>query len=149
MTVLRIPQVDTDTLRDVVRDISRDVDMSRLTALRDDLGHLELPRADDLRTEFQRIERDLPSAGDLRTELQRIQRDLPNVGRFIGRPARRAGFVLPTITPTVVMASVALMAGAALGGVLAWLYQPGAGVKRRKLVRRRLHKLQRTIQHSR
>ena len=57
--------------------------------------------------------------------------------------------MLPTITPTVVMASVALMAGAALGGVLAWLYQPGAGVKRRKLVRRRLHKLQRTIQHSR
>ena len=75
MTVLRLPQVDTDTLRDVVRDISRDVDMSRLTALRDDLGHLELPRGDDLRRELARL--DLPSAGDLRKEFQRIERDLP------------------------------------------------------------------------
>ena len=26
MTVLRLPQVDTDTLREVVRDLSRDLD---------------------------------------------------------------------------------------------------------------------------
>ena len=57
--------------------------------------------------------------------------------------------MLPTLTPAVVMGAVALLAGAALGGVLAWLYQPNVGVQRRKAVRRRLHRLQRQIQHSR
>ena len=85
----------------------------------------------------------------MRRELQRFERDLPDVGKLIGRPQAPAMFVLPTITPTVVFGAVALLAGAALGGVLAWLYQPGAGVQRRKAVRRRLHKLQRSIQHSR
>jgi hypothetical protein len=192
MAVLRIPQVDTEALRDVVRDLSRDLDTSRLTALREDLGHLDLHPADDLRRELGRLDLpsaddlrrelgrldlpsagdvrrelgrldlpsagdvrrelgrlDLPSPGDVRRELQRFERDLPDIGRFIGRPRRRALFVLPTITPTVVLGSAALLAGAALGGVLAWLYQPGAGPQRRKALRRRLHKLQRSIQHSR
>jgi hypothetical protein len=68
---------------------------------------------------------------------------------MLGRPARKAAFTLPVITPAVILGGVALLAGAALGGVLAWLYQPGAGVQRRKAVRRRLRKLQRTVQHSR
>jgi len=147
MTVLRLPHVDPDTMRDVVRDLSRDLDMSRLTAIRDDLGHVDLPSADDLRRELGRL--DLPSAEDLRRELRRFERDLPDVGKLIGRPRRRAVFVLPTLTPAVVMGAVALLAGAALGGVLAWLYQPNVGVQRRKAVRRRLHRLQRQIQHSR
>ena len=162
MTVLRLPHVDQDTMRDVVRDLSRDLDMSRLTAIRDDLGHVDLPSADDLRRELGRLDLpsaddlrrelgrlDLPSAEDLRRELRRFERDLPDVGKLIGRPRRRAVFVLPTLTPAVVMGAVALLAGAALGGVLAWLYQPNVGVQRRKAVRRRLHRLQRQIQHSR
>jgi len=162
MTVLRLPHVDPDTMRDVVRDLSRDLDMSRLTAIRDDLGHVDLPSADDLRRELGRLDLpsaddlrrelgrlDLPSAEDLRRELRRFERDLPDVGKLIGRPRRRAVFVLPTLTPAVVMGAVALLAGAALGGVLAWLYQPNVGVQRRKAVRRRLHRLQRQIQHSR
>ena len=151
MAVLRLPQVDGDTLRDVMhelsRDLSRDLDMSRLTTLRDDLGHIDLHRGDDLRRELAKL--DLPSAGDVRRELHRLERDLPDVRRRLARPARRAAFALPTITPTVVLGSVALMAGVAMGGVLAWLYQPGVGVQRRKAVRRRLHRLQRRIQHSR
>ena len=146
MAVLRLPQVDADTLRDVMRDLSRDLDMSRLNALRDDLGHIDLHRGDDLRRELAKL--DLPSAGDLRRELHRLERDLPDVRGRLARPAR-AAFALPTITPTVVLGSVALMAGVAMGGVLAWLYQPGVGVQRRKAVRRRLHRLQRRIQHSR
>jgi len=162
MTVLRLPHVDPDTMRDVVRDLSRDLDMSRLTAIRDDLGHVDLPSADDLRRELGRLDLpsaddlrrelgrlDLPSADDFRRELRRFERDLPDVGKLIGRPRRRAVFVLPTLTPAVVMGAVALLAGAALGGVLAWLYQPNVGVQRRKAVRRRLHRLQRQIQHSR
>jgi len=162
MTVLRLPHVDQDTMRDVVRDLSRDLDMSRLTAIRDDLGHVDLPSADDLRRELGRLDLpsaddlrrelgrlDLPSADDFRRELRRFERDLPDVGKLIGRPRRRAVFVLPTLTPAVVMGAVALLAGAALGGVLAWLYQPNVGVQRRKAVRRRLHRLQRQIQHSR
>ena len=147
MTVLRLPQVDADTIREVARDLSRDLDRSRLSTLRDDILGLDLPSADDLRHELARL--DLPSAGDLRRELQRLERDLPDLGKRFGRPAGRAAIALPTITPTVVMGAVALLAGATLGGVMAWLYQPGAGVKRRKAVRRRLHKLQRSIQHSR
>jgi len=162
MTVLRLPHVDQDTMRDVVRDLSRDLDMSRLTAIRDDLGHVDLPSADDLRRELGRLDLpsaddlrrelgrlDLPSADDFRRELRRFERDLPDVGKLIGRPRRRAVFVLPTLTPAVVMGAVALLAGAALGGVLAWLYQPNVGVQRRKAVRRRLHRLRRQIQHSR
>jgi len=132
MAVLRVPQVDTDAIRDVVRDLSRDLDRSHLTALRDELRGF-----------------DLPSVDDLRHDLQRLERDLPDLGKRFGRPARRAAFALPVITPTVVLGAAALLAGATLGSVLAWLYQPGVGVKRRKAVRRRLHKLQRSIQHSR
>jgi hypothetical protein len=147
MAALRLPQVDTDMLRDVVRDLSRDLDTSRLAGLREELGHFDVHRADDLRRELAKL--DLPSAGDLRREFHRLERDLPDVGRRLARPARRAAFSLPTITPTIVMGSVALLAGVAMGGVLAWLYQPGVGVRRRKAVRRRRHRLQRKIQHSR
>ena len=147
MAVLRMPQVDPEALREVVRDLSLDLDRSRLSAIRDDLGRIELPTVGDLRDELARLE--LPRAGDVRRELQRFERDMPDVGRFLGRPARRAAFALPAITPALVFGAVALLAGSALGGVLAWLYQPGAGPQRRKAARRRLHRLQRSIQHSR
>ncbi len=144
MSVLKFPHVDTEAMLDAVRDLSRDIDTSRLVALRDDLGRLELPRTDDLRRELDRL--DLPDISKL--DLPDITR-LPDISRLLGRPARKAAFTLPVITPAVVLGGVMLLAGAALGGVLAWLYQPGLGVQRRRAVRRRLRKLQRMAQHSR
>ncbi|MCY7417055.1 MAG: hypothetical protein LH650_00910, partial [Chloroflexi bacterium] len=162
MAVLRFPHVDTEALLDAVRDLSRDIDTSRLVALRDDLGKLELPHTDDLRRELDRL--DLPDLSKLelpdlsklelpdisKLELPDISKlELPDLGRLIGRPARRAAWSLPVVTPAVVAAAVIVLAGAAVGGVLAWLYQPGCGAQRRKAVRRRLRKVQRMAQHSR
>jgi hypothetical protein len=138
MTMLKFPHVDTEAMLDVVRDLSRDLDTSRLVALRDDLGKLELPHTDDLRREFDKL--------DLR-DISKL--DLPHLNKLLGRPARKAAWALPVVTPAVVLGAVMLVAGAALGGMLAWLYQPDAGVQRRKAVRRRLRKMQRMIQHSR
>ncbi len=173
MAVLKLPHLDTESVRDTVRDLSRDLDASRLVEFRDELGRIDLPSAGDVRRELGRIDLpsardvrrelgriDLPSAEDVRRELGRIDLpsasdlrreldhlELPDVGRFIGRPARPARWVLPTMTPAVILGAAALMAGLALGGVLAWLYQPGAGAPRRTRVRRRLHRLQRSMQH--
>ena len=131
MAVLRLPQVDADALRDVVRDLSRDLDRSRLTALRDDLSR---PRPAYRGRPATRVCPPGPARAPGTCGGSSIDWSgtCPTSGRHIGRPARRAAFVLPTITPTVVLGAVALMAGAALGGVLAWLYQPGVGVQRRK-----------------
>jgi|GEM_PF-3971678 len=152
MAMLKFPHIDTEAMLDAMRDLSRDIDTSRLVALRDDISKLELPRAEDLRRGLDRLDMpdisklELPRAEDLRRELDRL--DLPDLGRLLGRPARKAAFTLPVMTPAVVLGGVMLLAGAALGGVLAWLYQPGVGVQRRKGVRRRLRKLQRMVQHS-
>ncbi len=123
MAALKVPQVDTDTMRDIIRDVSRDlsreVDLSRLAGLKDELGRLDLSRVGDLR----------------------------DVRRRIGRPDPRIAWSAPTITPAVVLGSAMVIAGVVLGGVLAWLYQPGVGRERRFALRRRLHRMQRSLQH--
>lgn len=150
MAVLRMPHLDAETVRDVMRDLSKDIDVSRLSGIRDDLARMDLPSAADVRRELDR--HDIQGTlTDLREGIGRIDRDafdqLPVVGRVLGRPTPRPWLQAPTTA--VVLGAAVLIAGAVLGGVLAWLYQPGAGVQRRKAVRRRLRKLQRTIQHSR
>ena len=134
MAVLRLPQVDPDALRDVVRDLSRDLDLSRLTALRDDLrSHRPAERR-----------RPAPRAGTgwtCRAPSDRATgscacttvraRTLPDVGKL---SVVRARVVLPPSGAR----RIALLAGAcgwrvarwwpvpSRGGVLAWLLQPGS-----------------------
>ena len=130
MAVLRLPSVDTEAVREAVRDLSRDVDLSRLSAIRDDLSQLELP-----------------SASDLRRELDRFDVDLPDVGRILRRQPPKPTPWLQMPSTALALGAVALVVGVVAGGVLAWLFQPDRGVERRKAVRRRLHRLQRSIQH--
>ena len=132
MAVLRLPSVDAEAVREAVRDLSRDVDLSRLSAIRDDLSQLELP-----------------SASDLRRELDRFDVDLPDVGRILRRQPPKPTPWLQMPSTALALGAVALVAGVVAGGVLAWLFQPDRGVERRKAVRRRLHRLQRSIQHRR
>ena len=147
MAVLRLPSVDTEAVRDAVRDLSRDVDLSRLSAIRDDLAQLDLPSASDLRRELAQLE--LPSASDLRRELDRFDVELPDVGRILRRQPPKPTPWLQMPSTALALGAVALVAGVVAGGVLAWLFQPDRGVERRKAVRRRLHRLQRSIQHRR
>ncbi len=143
MAVLRLPQVDADPLRDVMREL-RDVDLSRLSALRDELGERERAGVTDLRREFERL--DLGGAwGDLREGLGRLDLEMPQVRRLFGRPARPG----ISLGPALALGVVVLVGGAVVGGLLAWLLHPEAGPGRRKAVRRRLHRLQRRIQHAR
>ncbi len=152
MTVMRLPHVDTEPLRDVVRDL-RELDMSRLTALRADLAERDLPTAADLRRELERI--DLSATlGDLREGIGRI--DLPHLDlerphlavpalrRLLGLPHRRG-----SLGPALALGVVVLVVGAVVGGVLAWLLHPQAGPRRRKALRRRLVRFQRKVQHIR
>jgi hypothetical protein len=152
MTVMRLPHVDTDPLREVVRDL-RELDMTRLTAIRDDLAERDRPTAADLRRELERI--DLSATlGDLREGIRGI--DLPHLHlerpslanatlrRLLGLPQRRG-----SIGPALALGVVVLVVGAAVGGVLAWLLHPEAGPRRRKAVRRRLARFQRKVQHIR
>ncbi len=152
MTVMRLPHVDADPLRDVVRDL-RELDMSRLAALRDDLAERDLPTAADLRRELDRI--DLPGTlGDLRhvvagIDIQHLGIERPHFAvsalrRLLGLPQRHG-----SLGPALALGVVVLVVGATVGGVLAWLLHPKAGPRRRKAVRRRMARLQRKAQHIR
>lgn len=149
MMAVRLPHVDADAVRDAVRDLSRDLDMSRLdvplNVIRGELARLELPSADDVRRELGRLE--LPSASDVRREFERFERELPDVGRLLHRSKPTPWLQRPSTA--VGLGVAALVAGAVVGGLLAWLYQPERGLRRRKALRRRLHRLQRNIQHRR
>ncbi|MBX3031400.1 MAG: hypothetical protein KF809_14730 [Chloroflexi bacterium] len=141
---LKLPRVDADSLRELVRD----VDLSRLAELRDDLARdardLDLTR---LRDDLSRVD----LAGELRRrdiELPRVE--LPSVDRLLGRDAARTGIALPAARPAILAALGIILAGALLGGLAAYFLQPGAGERRRaavrKQVRRVLRKVKRTIQ---
>jgi hypothetical protein len=152
MAVLRLPNVDTDTLRAAVRDL-RELDMSRLAALRDDVAERDLPTAADLRRELERI--DLSATlGDLRhglagIELSHLGLERPHFAvswlrRLFGLPQRRG-----SLGPALALGVGVMVVGAVAGGVLAWLMHPDHGPRRRKAVRRRFHRLQRKVQHLR
>lgn len=138
---LKLPRVDADSLRDLVRE----VDLSRLAELRDDL----VRDARDI--DLQRLRDDLGRvdlAGELRRrdiELPRVE--LPSVDRLLGRETARAG-ALP-IRSAVLAGLGIVVAGALLGGLAAYFFQPGAGERRRaavrKQVRRVLRKVKRTL----
>lgn len=154
MALLRLPQVDTRPVKAAVRDL-RDIDLSRLSTLREDLAERDLPA--DLRRELERIDLrqeldrlDLSgTVRDLRAELQtgigRLDRELPQVRRVLGRSAPRTVRVGPGLAVGVFL----LVGGLVAGGLVAWLLHPTAGAARRKALRRRLHRLQRRIQHAR
>lgn len=75
-------------------------------------------------------------------------RDLPavqRIQRLLGREPRRRGLryavAHPSPSATILAGAVIVAAGAALGGLVAWLYQPGKGDRRRAIIRRRLRRI--------
>ena len=139
MAQLKLPRVDPDALRDLVRD----VDLSRLGELGDELRRLDL--ADGIRhldveglrrlaDSFDRPDIDL---GELRDSAL-AHRILKALGREPRKRMLWSSLSAPSFGTTVVVGGVIVLAGAALGGLIAWLYQPGHGERRRTVLRRRL-----------
>lgn len=175
MAPVKLPWVDTDALAERLRD----VDLSRLAELGDELRHLDvaegLKRLDidalkrlDVPEGIKHLDMDALKHLDIdalkRLDLEGLRhlaegveapeldlaalRKSPVVRRvqtMLGRPPKRnlwdswsSGTRLGS---TVMAGAVIVVAGAAIGGLVAWLYQPGKGEKRRSRIRRRVRRL--------
>ncbi len=157
MAQLQLPRIDADALRDRVRDM----DLSRLAELGDEIRHLDL--AEGIRAlDVEGLRRlDIDVDGLRRLDLDALRhlgdgvgrpemdlaalRDSPlvrRVQRAIGRGGRKRNvwdaMPLPPLGPTIVAGIAIVLAGAAVGGLVAWLFQPGKGDQRRARIRRRL-----------
>ena len=165
MAQLQLPRIDADALRDRVRD----VDLSRLADLGDELRHLDL--ADSIRA----LDVDALRHLDL-DALRRLDLDaLRHLGDVVERPdvdfaalrdsalARRVqgalgrgggkrnvweSMAMPPLSATLLAGTVVVAAGALVGGALAWLYQPGKGEQRRARIRRRVGRVIRKVRRT-
>ena len=158
MAQLQLPRIDADALRDRVRDI----DLSRLAELGEEVRRLDL--ADSLRSlDVDALRRlDLDTLRHLGDAVDRPDVDLAalresalvrRVERALGRSGRKRNLwdslSMPTLSATIVAGGLIVLAGAALGGLVAWLYQPGKGEARRarigRTLRRGFRKVKRTL----
>ena len=140
MTQLQLPRIDPDALRDRVRD----VDLSRLAELGDELRHIDLDALRHLGESVERPDVDLATLRDS-VLVRRVQGAL---GR--GAPKRNAwdSMAIPPVGPTVAAGILVVLGGALLGGLVAWLYQPGKGDVRRARLRRRLGRVVRKVKRT-
>jgi hypothetical protein len=149
---LQLPRIDADALRERVRDI----DLSRLADLGDELRRLDL--GEGLRSlDIDALRRlDLEQLRHLGDGMERPELDLAplreselvrRVQRALGREPKRSlwSMPMPSLSATVLAGTLIVLAGAAIGGVVAWLYQPGKGEQRRAGVRRRLGRVKRKV----
>jgi hypothetical protein len=154
---LQLPRIDAEALRERVRD----VDLSRLADLGEELRRLDL--GEGIRSlDVDAIKRlDLDQLRHLGDGLERPEIDLAplrdsavvrRVQRALGREPKRNLWsslpAVPTMGATVLAGAMIVLAGAAIGGVVAWLYQPGKGEQRRAEVRRRLGRIRRKAQRA-
>jgi hypothetical protein len=137
------------------------VDLSRLAELGEELRRLDL--GEGLRSlDVDALKRlDIEQLRHLGDGVERPEIDLAplrdsalvrRVQRALGRePKRNLWSSLPAAPPlgaTVVAGAMIVLAGAAIGGLVAWLYQPGKGEQRRADVRRRLGRVRRKVQRA-
>lgn len=147
MAQVKLPWVDTNALAERLRD----VDLSRLAELGDELRKLDV--AEGIRQiDVDALKRlDLDGLRHLAEGIERPEVDLPDlaeipgvrqVQRMLGMEPKpnlwRSLTGAPPAGATIIAGAVIVLAGAALGAVLAWLYQPGKGEQRRTRLRRRL-----------
>lgn len=167
MAQVKLPRVDTDALAERLRD----VDLSKLAELGDELRHLDvaegIKRLDidalkrlDVPEGIKRLDLDALKRLDLEglrhladgVEAPEIDlaalRESPVVRRvqsMLGREPKRnlwdSWSSGTRMSSTVMAGAVIVVAGAAIGGLVAWLYQPGKGAKRRSRIRRRVRRL--------
>ena len=159
MAQLQLPRIDADALRDRVRD----VDLSRLAELGEELRRVDL--ADSLRSlDVDALRRlDLDTLRHLGDGVERPDVDLAvlresalvrRVQGALGRGGRKRNVwdsvSMPPLSATIGAGVVIVLAGAAVGGLIAWLFQPGKGDARRARIRRTLgrgyRKAKRTLQ---
>jgi len=146
MAQLKLPRVDPDAFRDLLRD----VDLSRLGDLGDELRRVDLAEGirhldvDGLRRLADSIDRPDVDFGELR-DSPVVRRILRALGREPRKRNLWSSVSAPPFGTAVVAGGVIVIAGAALGGVLAWLYQPGHGERRRTVLRRRLRHLEHRV----
>lgn len=158
MAQVKLPRVDTDALVERLRD----VDLSRLAELGDELRHLDVAEG------IKHLDLDALTHLDLeglrRLDLEGLRRladgveapeiDLAalrdssvvrRVQAMLGRPPKRNlwdSWSSGTRLSWMVMAgAVIVLTGAAIGGLIAWLYQPGKGERRRARLRRRCRRM--------
>jgi hypothetical protein len=165
MPQLQLPRIDADALRDRVRD----VDLSRLADLGDELRHLDLAegiRSLDVdalrRLDLDALRRlDLDALRHLGDIVERPDVDFAalrdsalarRVQGALGRgvPKRNAWDALsaPPPSATLLAGTVIVVGGALVGGLVAWLYQPGKGEQRRARIRRRLGRVVRKVRRT-
>ena len=159
MAQLQLPRIDADAFRDRVRD----VDLSRLADLGEELRRLDL--ADSLKSlDVDALRRlDLDALRHLGDGVERPDVDLTalresavvrRVQGALGRGGRKPNLwdslSMPPLSTTIVAGGLIVLAGAAVGGLVAWLFQPGKVDARRARVRRTLgrgyRKVKRTLQ---
>jgi hypothetical protein len=156
MPQLQLPRVDADALLERVRD----VDLSRLADLGDEVRRLDLAEA------IRGIDRDALSRLDLeglrnlaegldRPEVDLAAlRDSALVRRVegalgLGRPKRNLWELsMPPLSATIVAGTLIVLAGAVVGGAIAWLFQPGKGDVRRARIRRKLARAMRNVRRT-
>lgn len=165
MAQVQLPRIDADALRGLVRD----VDLSRLADLGDEVRRLDLAegiRGLDLDA-LRRIDLDalrhldLDAVRHLGDVVERPDVDLAalrdstlvrRVRKMLGREAPKrnlwAGAALPPLSVTIVAGALIVVAGALVGGTLAWLFQPGKGEARRARIRRKLGRVVRKVRRT-
>jgi hypothetical protein len=161
MTQLQLPRVDADALVERLRE----VDLSRLADLGDEIRRLDLPEAirgldvDALRrVDLDALRHlDVDTLRHLAESVDRPDIDLAalrdselvhRVQRAIGRGPKRNLWEMyrPSTSATVVAGTVIVIGGAVVGGLIAWLFQPGKGEARRALIRRKVGRAIRKVQ---
>ena len=163
MAQVKLPRVDTDALAERLRD----VDLSRLAELGDELRHLDVAEGikrldiDALKhLDVDALKRlDLEPLRHLADGVEAPEIDLAalrespvvrRVQQMLGREPKRnlcASWTWGTrLSSTVMAGAVIVIAGAAIGGLVAWLYQPGKGERRRSRLRRKFRRLMGRLQ---
>ena len=151
MAQVKLPWVDADALAERLRD----VDLSRLTDLGDELRRLDV--AESLRgLDIDALRRlDLEGLRHLADNVDTPDVDLAalrdspvvrRVQRMLGRepkPNLWASLSATRLSSTILAGTVIVLAGAAIGGLVAWLFQPGKGDLRRARLRRKGRRLMR------
>lgn len=145
MAQLQLPRVDANALRERMREI----DLSRLADLGEELQRLDL--ADSLKGLDLEALRRLGDGKPPELDLAAV-RDSAIVRRVqhaLGREPRRnlwSSFSAPPVGATILAGAVIVLAGALVGGLVAWLYQPGKGDRRRARLRRKVARVVRKAQ---